>query len=265
MLRRRLPPPFERTRIYTSSEGGLKYIRRSLADVDPALVSFVQEQVRPGHIVWDVGANLGLFTFAAAEIAGPGGAVVAIEPDTWLVDLLRRSLRIPNDRAPVDVLPAAVGESTGVGRFCVATRNRATSHLHGFGTTQTGGVRSVETVPVFRLDDLLAHFPPPDVVKIDVEGAEVTVLTGAHRMLRQVRPVILCEVVTRNAAAVAKTLHNAGYQVLDASLPPSGRRPLAGAPFSTLAVPADDGGAGSTERGREAEAPVAATSGGRSA
>lgn len=205
--------------------------------MDPLLIRLTRELVRPGHVVWDIGANVGLFSFAAATAAAPGGMVVAIEADIWLAGVLRRSLRIPNTRADIEVLPAAVGAAAGVGRFAIAARSRATNHLAGFGSSQTGGVRAVQAVPVLSLDQLIGPFPAPDIVKIDVEGAEVDVLTGAHHILREVAPIVICEVTATNSAAVTRLLRGSGYQLLDATEPAADRRPLMEAAWSTLAVP----------------------------
>ena len=161
--------------------------------VDPVVLRLVAETVRPGDTVWDIGANVGLFSFAAAVAAGPDGRVLSVEADTVLVGLLRRSAAAGTRHAPVEVLPAAVAEECGVARFCIAKRNRSTSHLDGFGTTQTGGIRATELVPTIALDWLASHFPPPDVIKIDVEGAEVGVLSGGPAVLRA-HPRIICEV-----------------------------------------------------------------------
>ena len=80
-----------------------------MATADPPLLRNVQELVRPGDVVWDIGANIGLFTFAAAALAGVGGKVVAFEPEVWLVQVLRRSSRLQApDSAPVTIIPAAV-------------------------------------------------------------------------------------------------------------------------------------------------------------
>ncbi len=240
VLARRLPPPFEQTRIYVSSEGGLKYLRPRLAGVDPVLTDLVGEVVQPGSVVWDVGANVGLFTFAAASSATATGTVVAFEPDTWLVEMLRRSARLAgesDDRATVEVVPAAICDSVGVQRFHIASRSRATSHLAGFGGNQTGGTRSAQLVATFTLDHLLTQLPSPDVLKIDVEGAEQLVLHGGSRMLAEVRPTVICEVSAPNSDAVGALLRAHGYQIVDAELPRSARRPLSMAPWSTLAVP----------------------------
>jgi FkbM family methyltransferase len=235
VLRRRLPSPFDAARIYVSSEGGLRYLRRSMTGVDPNLLRLAAEVVRPGDVVWDVGANVGLFSFAAAVAAGPKGHVVALEPDALLVGLLRRSAVANHGLAPVEVLPVAVADEIGVARFNIAQRNRSTSYLDGFGTGQTGGVRATELVPTVTLDWLAARFPMPGVVKIDVEAAELKVLSGGANVLRT-RPAIICEVAGRNAATAADLLSPYGYTLYDAHQTSSERTPKAVAPPDTLAI-----------------------------
>jgi FkbM family methyltransferase len=236
VIRRRLPTPFAAARIYASSEGGLRYLRPRMAGVDPALLRLAAEVVRPGDTVWDIGANLGLFSFAAAVAAGPAGRVLAVEPDAVLVGLLRRSAAVNQGHAPVEVLPAAVADGLSVARFHIARRNRSTNHLDGFGTSQTGGVRATELVPTVTLDWLATHFRPPNVIKIDVEEAEVTVLAGASSMLRAALPTIVCEVAGRNATAVRDILTAHGYTLYDGDQPAADRIPSANAPPNTLAV-----------------------------
>jgi FkbM family methyltransferase len=236
VIRRRLPPPFRAARIYASSEGGLRYLRPRMASVDPALLRLAAEVVRPGDTVWDIGANLGLFSFAAAVAAGPAGRVLAVEPDGVLVRLLRRSAAANRDHAPVEVLPAAVADGLAIAHFHIARRNRSTSHLDGFGTSQTGGVRATELVPTITLDWLAAQFPAPDVIKIDVEQAELAVLCGSSAMLRAALPTIVCEVAGRNAAAVHDLLIAHGYTLYDGDQPSAERVPAAQAPPTTLAV-----------------------------
>jgi FkbM family methyltransferase len=235
VISRRLPAQFGKTRIYVSTEGGLRYLLRDMSNVDPALLQLAADVVRPGHTVWDVGANVGLFSFAAAAAAGPAGNLLAVEPDTTLAGLLRRSAAAEHMHAPVQVLPAAVSEEVSVARFHIARRNRATSHLDGYGTAMAGGVRFTNLVPTVTLDWLAARFPAPDVLKIDVEGAELAVLAGATQLLGHVRTII-CEVAARNAAAVSGLLTARGYALYDGDRPSGERVPVSMAPPNTLAI-----------------------------
>jgi FkbM family methyltransferase len=236
VVRRRLPRPFAAARICASTEGGLRYLRPNMAKVDPVLIGLVRELVRPGDVVWDIGANLGLFTFAAAVAAGPTGRVLAVEPDPLLVTMLNRSAELNGGHARVDVLATAVSDILGIERFHIARRNRATSHLDGFGSNQTGGTRTVQVVTTVTLDWLAERLPPPSVVKIDVEAAEVKALAAAASVLRR-RPRIVCETTARNAASVRDLLAPFGYVLYDADQPAGERRPVRLPTMNTLALP----------------------------
>jgi FkbM family methyltransferase len=238
VIRRRLPADFLRASIHVSPSAGLRYLYRSMDDVDSVLLRLVKEFVKPGAVVWDVGANVGLFSFAAASLAGPEGQIIALEPDAWLVQLLRRSARHqPVRSAPVQVIPAAVASQVSVRTLCLATRSRAANYLIEFGTIQTGGVREEQSVLAVTLDWLLQQFPYPSVVKIDVEGAEMEVLKGAERLFESVRPVVLCEVIPASQRAVTAFLQSYDYQILDGEAPMLDRKPLHMAPWCTLAIP----------------------------
>ncbi|HEY6390471.1 MAG TPA: FkbM family methyltransferase [Bryobacteraceae bacterium] len=237
-FRRRLPARFGGANILVSPEGGLRYWRLDLEKVDPTLLHAAAEWVRPGNVIWDVGANVGLFTFAAAGLAGPAGQVLAIEPDAWLASLLRRSAKLPAAaRAQVDVVEAAVSNRIGMSEFVVASRARSSNHLAGFGLSQAGACREKHQVPTVTLDALLGFNPAPNLVKIDVEGAEHDLLAGAGRLLTTVRPILLCEVSGHSTAAVTKILWSAGYTIFDADAARTERRPLPEAVWNTLALP----------------------------
>ena len=85
VLRRELPAGVGNGRIFVSPDASLKFWRHDLNKTDPLLFNWAKEFVRPNDVIWDIGANVGLFAFAAANLAGPGGHVVAIEADIWLV------------------------------------------------------------------------------------------------------------------------------------------------------------------------------------
>ncbi len=239
VIRRRLPAEFARAPLHVTPSAGLRYLFRSMDSVDTVLLDLVREVVQPGDVVWDIGANVGLFSFAAASRAGSGGLVVSLEPDAWLVQLLRRStVEQPKTSAPVRVVPAAVAARVAIRTLCLAHRSRAANYLAEFGTTQTGGTREEQSVVAVTLDWLLEQQPAPRVVKIDVEGAELEVLLGGRRLFETVRPVVLCEVIPSSERAVTRFLESHDYQIFDGETKATDRRPLPVAPWSTVAIPA---------------------------
>ena len=239
VIRRRLSADFSSAPIHVTPSAGLRYLFRPMNSVDPSLLELAREFVAAGTVVWDVGANVGLFSFAAASLAGPDGHVVALEPDAWLVQLLRRSaLEQPSGSAPVQVIPAAVASHVSIRTLCLATRSRAANYLAEFGTTQTGGSREQQSVVAVTPDWLMESLPAPSVVKIDVEGAELEVLKGAHRLIETVRPVVLCEVIPPSEAGVTAFFKAHNYQIFNGEDPARERLPLLASPWSTLAVPA---------------------------
>jgi FkbM family methyltransferase len=234
VLRRRLPREFQHLPLYVSPEAGLRYWRTNLVTVDPMLFEMALEMVKASQVVWDVGANVGLFTFCASALAGPSGFVLAIEPDFWLAHLLMRSSRALSRQhravAPVAVLCAAAAQ--------IAERGRAANHLAQIrGSSQVGGTRYSQQTIAVSLDLLLEHFPPPSVLKIDTEAAEFKVLQGAAKLLRTARPIIWCEVSPENSGTVADLLRDHGYEIYAAALRPAERTALRRASWDTLAIP----------------------------
>jgi FkbM family methyltransferase len=239
VIRRRLSADFSSAPIHVTPSAGLRYLFRPMRSVDPLLLALVKEFITPGAVVWDIGANVGLFSFAAASMAESSGLVVALEPDTWLVQLLRRSaLEQPPGSAPVQVIPAALASEVSLRTLCLANRSRATNYLAEFGTTQTGGSREQQSVVALSLDWLMDSLPAPSVVKIDVEGAELEVLKGAHRLFATVRPVVFCEVIPASEPGVTDFFKDHDYQIYDGGIPSCERQPLSASPWCTVAIPA---------------------------
>ena len=238
VVRRRLPSDFAHVPIHVSPSAGLRYLFRPMDAVDPILLNLAKEFVEPGSVVWDIGANVGLFAFAAANLAGPGGLVVALEPDAWLVQLLRRGAALqPPGSATVQVVPAAIASTVSLRTLCLANRSRAANYLAEFGTIQTGGSREEQSVIAVTLDWLLESLPAPSVVKIDVEGAELEVLNGSRRLFETARPIVLCEVIPDSSNAVTTFLSSYGYRIYDGEVSSPQREVLKDSPWSTIAIP----------------------------
>lgn len=129
---------------------------------------------RPGDCFWDVGAHKGFVTLAAARMVGGSGRVVAFEPAAENLSFLQRHLRW-NHAGNVDVRPLALGSTPGPAPF----GGGSSSVAHRVGA----GLETVRVETGKRLVEL-EGLPAPDVLKIDVEGAEAAVLRGAEGLLR---------------------------------------------------------------------------------
>lgn len=240
VYRRRLPPAFNSVPIYVTPAAGLKFLFKSMDKADPPLLRNVRELVQPGNVVWDIGANVGLLTFAAAAKSGVGGAVVAFEPDSWLLQILRRSRSAqPAASAPVTIVPVAVASGVGLRQFNLAARSRASNSLAEYGHSQTGGVMEEYTVPTFTLDWLLENQPKPDLIKCDVEGAEVEVFRGQIKMLNEARPVIMCEVGDEQSDEITAIFMESGYKLFDGEKPLSTASGVSRASWNTIAIPTE--------------------------
>lgn len=182
VLKRRLPADFGRLPILVTPDSALQFLKPSLASqsMSAPLLQLARRYVRPGAVVWDIGANVGVFTFAAAVRAGAAGEVVAVEPDFMLAWLLQQTAIMHRRALPcVHIVSAAVAAELSMARLEIAERGRASNSIMGaIGRSQTGGVRYVQDTVTISLDSLLHSFRRPDVVKIDVEGAELLALQG---------------------------------------------------------------------------------------
>lgn len=193
--------------IYVSPDAQLKYLKRRFDDDLVALGA----AMTAADTVWDIGANCGVLSFSAAA----AHRVIALEADPFLADLLAQSAAM--NHAPVTVVPAAAWSGRGLAEFAIAARGRASNHLVAAGGhSQTGGVRGTLTVPTLTLDELYAHFGAPTFVKIDVEGAEASVLAGATRLLAEARPRLYLEIVPGDTV-IGPILLAAGYRLTPAS------------------------------------------------
>lgn len=166
---------------------GKKWIVRSashslwLGIFEPEERSVFERTVPEGGIVFDIGANVGFYALLASVLVGEG-KVFAFEPLPHNLSYLKTHLWL-NQITNVTVIEAAVAERSGKANF-EESANPSMSHISSGGTIE---------VQVVSLDELISRHEilPPHYMKIDVEGAEVSVLSGSLSTLRKHRPAIL--------------------------------------------------------------------------
>lgn len=159
------------------------------------LIRFMLSHVEEGGCVIDAGANVGFFSLLAAELVGDRGYVAAFEPSRIPLKYLHENAAaVPQVHVVEAALSDFDGEITlyqGSGNAMVSSTT-VLDHLSRRGAADTV---SGDVVPAMTLDGFsVARGLEPDLIKIDVEGAELAVLKGARRLLRRVRPAVVLEV-----------------------------------------------------------------------
>jgi FkbM family methyltransferase len=196
------------TRLAVSVEsGGLSaWYETSLRHVYAPTTDFIP---RSGWTVIDVGANIGAYTTWAAAHLGEGGRLVAIEPNPVSYEMLTRSIEGLPGLVTAHQLACAAEE----GELPLYSRRGYTvsSSLAGFD-----GAERTDMVRVRRLDDVLAEqgVQVVDMLKIDVEGAELAVLQGAQRTLASTNRVVLETTAGQLSDAVEALLGGLGFELV---------------------------------------------------
>ncbi|BAU63254.1 methyltransferase FkbM family protein [Stanieria sp. NIES-3757] len=148
--------------------------------------------LKPGDVFYDIGANVGFFTVIAAKLVGSTGKVYAFEPDRKNSDCVRHNIQL-NQFTNSTVCQKAVSHTTGTGELLLAEYSGGHTISVVDRPPDFAGSTVVEIVSI---DELInqGQLTPPNVVKIDVEGAELDVLQGMLQTIKQYRPIIIYEV-----------------------------------------------------------------------
>jgi FkbM family methyltransferase len=213
--------------LVSSSEIGLRLMS---AEKEPFTVEWIERSIRPGDVVYDIGANVGAYSLIAAKTTGNGARIFAFEPSAPSFHDLYRNVLLNGCAGSVVPLPLALWSDNGPLCFTPSSPVAgAARHRTGREGAEEGGALGILGV---RLDDLVDRFglPAPTHAKIDTDGYELQVLRGAERTLSRPswRSVIveLDREETNRNRKIRKLLASAGF---DTGCP-HGRRASPGFP-----------------------------------
>jgi FkbM family methyltransferase len=210
------------TRIWRGQLRGWHWYRHRDHQFWMPLGAYEEETVRwlasnlgPSSVFFDIGGNAGYFTLLGSKLVGESGRVVCFEPVPVNVETILRQVDL-NKCSNVTVEPVALADRVGLAAFAVESRN-ANSHLADVSISHAASMpqRTLD-VQVTTLDDWLTeHHCFPDVLKIDVEGAEVKLLHGAVECLRTARPrMVISTHGTSLREECIRLLRDANYDVV---------------------------------------------------
>lgn len=187
---------------------------------EPEEQKLLAEVLENGSVFYDLGANAGFYAVAGARLTGENGNVYAFEPTPQLADRIRYNAQM-NGFENIEVVEAAVCDENGTIEF-------GADGLSIQNSIQRANQDNAIEVPALTLDEWSTDKPKPDVIMIDIEGAEIEALRGALTLLREYRPILMVEVHWLGQAFVdfvEDELVPLGYQATryDGSPLPTGR------------------------------------------
>jgi FkbM family methyltransferase len=180
-------------------------------DYEPWIQELLKSQLRSGDCFYDVGAHTGFFALIASRFIGSSGKIVAFEPDPDNAATLEADMA-KNGIHQTTLVEAAVWSAPGEVIFQRALD--ASNRTQGQVLTEPNPRLKRIPIPAIRLDDFIfeERNPVPQLIKMDVEGAEWDALQGAQRLLDRVKPRLLCEVHdARQMGQIQEYLRNFGY------------------------------------------------------
>jgi FkbM family methyltransferase len=176
--------------------------------------NFLQQQCKPGDIVLDIGAHIGLFSCIAAKIIGSGGQIFAFEPTPTTNILLKKTIVINELQPLVHVRDEAMGSATGSTTFYISegSADNSNSMVSYLNDRALHGINiMVLTIDRFVQQEQL---PKVNFIKIDVEGAEYDVLLGAGNTLKNLQPSCILAIHPEPIAAKGDKLEDI-YDFID--------------------------------------------------
>jgi len=168
--------------MYLAPSGGYPPLAMANNRYEPATTRLFQTTVTPGMVMVDIGAHVGYYTLLAAQLTGPTGQIYAFEPEPGNHDTLLKNIEL-NGHDNITATRSAVSDRQGSATMYLTSLDSGRHSLFLHDLPQRGNA-AVETT---TLDLFLEarDWPKIDLIKIDVEGAEVAVLDGMSQSLER--------------------------------------------------------------------------------
>jgi FkbM family methyltransferase len=176
---------YEKSPILLNIDTWVEYDKRTKScSKEPETVMWIEWFVRQGDIVFDIGANVGAYSFVIARHTNGKAKVYAFEPSFSTFAQLCNNVFLNKCDGVIIPLYIALSDKTGIKTFNYSSMETGTA-LHALGDNMY--FKSVYSQPIlsYAMDDFIEQFniPQPDHIKLDVDGIEYTILKGATKTL----------------------------------------------------------------------------------
>lgn len=212
-----------------------EYRAQTLYVKEEGTINWIREHVQSGDSFLDIGANIGLYTLAAAQQVGASGVVYAVEPHIVNFQSLLRNIAANNFQDRVRPLSCALHDASGIFDFNYYSLDPGSSASQ-LGATRDGeeqefGPVAVEAKLAVTVDDLIAagSMRPPCHVKIDVDGNEMLILKGMRRLLSgpAAPRTMQVEINARYRDALFAFLTEVGFEMIETHYTLNGKAMIA--------------------------------------
>jgi FkbM family methyltransferase len=179
-----------------------RYINYFPGNYENENFEFLKQHCKPGAVIIDIGAHIGLFSVVASKIAGENGKVYAFEPSPTTYAFLQRTIQLNKAGSIIETFQKAVSSAVGTTKFYISDDviDNSNSLVSYLDDRKLKGIDIVlTTVDAFADEKKIQQL---SFIKIDVEGAEYDTLRGAVKTLKTLRPY--CMVGIHPAAIKAK-------------------------------------------------------------
>jgi FkbM family methyltransferase len=205
---------------FARTHKGFLFNRLTKVNHELVIFQYYEKSLKEYSIMYDIGANIGVHTIAASQkIINNKGKIICFEPDPSNLKLLKKNIKLNEIESLCEVVSSAVSNCIGQVKFQRDLVSGATGNLSSIRevslqhewTDRKGIEISIDCVTI----DFIVfekRFLPPDIVKIDVEGAEYIVLEGMQRTMREYHPDIVIDGMTQECFSILK-YH--GYNLYD--------------------------------------------------
>lgn len=196
-------------KIYTP-HGGTGALIYYLGESEPEVSEFIINNLKPGHVFIDIGAHIGEYSLLASKLVGPKGLVFGFEPSQSIYQYLKDNIFL-NACQNVTLENYAVSDHIGVVNFHIHNEQEKSSIVLP-ETQMENMIEDMVQIRSISLDNYFKNIPTTiNMIKMDVEGAELLVLKGATRLLdcdAETAPIWIFECSPEN-------YHNFGYSIKD--------------------------------------------------